>query len=137
MWQFRIPGLFRTVVRDTTHYFLVIFTSHLALELTLIFGTVRIISYFLPHLLTETAIALNPSTPRIVSDNRTPLPLIPFTRLCAEQWKRCVRRDISFLLERLDLNPAQISSGDDRAVNALVEESLCYPRGYMEFQGSK
>jgi len=74
MWQFRISGLFRTVVCDTTHYFLVIFTSHLALELTLIFGTVRIISYFPPHLLTETVIASNPTTPRIVSDDKIPLP---------------------------------------------------------------
>ena len=47
VWQFGIPSLFRTLAQDATRYFLVIFTSHLVLELTLIFGTVRIISHFL------------------------------------------------------------------------------------------
>jgi len=44
--QFKIPSLFRTIAQDTTCYFLVIFTSHLTLELTLIFGTVRMIFHF-------------------------------------------------------------------------------------------
>lgn len=46
MWQFGIPSLFKTLAEDATRYFLVIFTSHLVLELTLIFGTVRIIPCF-------------------------------------------------------------------------------------------
>jgi len=39
LWKFGIPSLFRTLAQDATRYFLVIFTSHLVLELTLIFGT--------------------------------------------------------------------------------------------------
>ena len=37
-------GLFRVIVRDATHYFLVIFTSHVALEMTLLFARVSILS---------------------------------------------------------------------------------------------
>ena len=44
--QFLMPGsLFRIVAQDATLYFLVIFTSHLTLEMTIIFGGVR----RLPH----------------------------------------------------------------------------------------
>lgn len=46
-YEFKIPSLFRTIAQDATFYFLMIFTSHLALELALIFGKVRIFSYFL------------------------------------------------------------------------------------------
>ena len=35
-----IPSLFRTIVRDATYYFLFIFTSHLAIVLFLLFGSV-------------------------------------------------------------------------------------------------
>jgi len=38
MYQFKIPTMFGVIARDAARYFLVIFTSHLALELTLIFG---------------------------------------------------------------------------------------------------
>ena len=45
--QFKVPGgLFRTVVQDATHYFLVIFTSHLVFELALLFGRVRALLYW-------------------------------------------------------------------------------------------
>lgn len=44
MYQFKMPSLFRIIAQDATYYFLVIFSSHLTLELTLIFGRVRIIS---------------------------------------------------------------------------------------------
>jgi len=37
--RFRIPTLLATIARDATHYFLIIFTSQLALEFTMIFGT--------------------------------------------------------------------------------------------------
>jgi hypothetical protein len=37
-----IPSLFRTIVRDATCYFLVIFTSHFVLVIFLAFGEVRI-----------------------------------------------------------------------------------------------
>ena len=39
--QSQMPSLFRTMAQDATIYFLVIFTSHLVLELTEIFGRVR------------------------------------------------------------------------------------------------
>jgi hypothetical protein len=36
-----IPSLLRTIAKDATYYFLIIFTSHLALELTLVLARVR------------------------------------------------------------------------------------------------
>jgi hypothetical protein len=39
-----IPSLLRTIARDATYYFLVIFTSHLLLVLFLLFASVRISS---------------------------------------------------------------------------------------------
>ena len=39
-----IPGLLRTMARDATYYFLVIFTSHLVLVVFLLFANVRISS---------------------------------------------------------------------------------------------
>lgn len=47
MWQFKLPSLFRTMAQDATRYFLVVFASHLALELALLFGKARIILYSL------------------------------------------------------------------------------------------
>ena len=44
--KIRIPGLFKVLVEDATRYFLVVFISHLSLELTLVFANVRIVSYF-------------------------------------------------------------------------------------------
>jgi len=38
MYQFRMPTLFRIIAQDATRYFLVIFSSHLVLELMLAFG---------------------------------------------------------------------------------------------------
>ena len=38
-----IPGLFRRIARDATHYFLVIFTSHLMFVMFLAFASVRIL----------------------------------------------------------------------------------------------
>ena len=39
--QSKLPSLFRTMAQDATLYFLVIFSSHLLLMMTLIFGSVR------------------------------------------------------------------------------------------------
>ena len=53
--QLQAPGsLFRIVAQDATLYFLVIFTSHLTLEMTIIFGGVRRPPYG-PFPLTETS----------------------------------------------------------------------------------
>ena len=38
-----IPGLLRIIARDATHYFLVIFTSHLVFIMFLAFASVRIL----------------------------------------------------------------------------------------------
>ena len=37
-----IPSLLRTIAKDTTYYFMVVFTSHLVLMLFLIFANVRV-----------------------------------------------------------------------------------------------
>jgi hypothetical protein len=39
-----VPSLLRTIVRDATCYFLIIFTSHFVLVMFLVFGRVRILS---------------------------------------------------------------------------------------------
>lgn len=39
---FRMPGILRTIVQDATVYFLVIFTSHFVLEMTLLLARVNI-----------------------------------------------------------------------------------------------
>ena len=61
-------SLLGIIAQDATVYFLIIFTSHLVLELTLILGRVRIFSrrliLFSP---TETLVAYYPTTPRDVS----------------------------------------------------------------------
>ena len=41
LYQHPMPSLFKTIAQDATYYFLVIFTSHLMLELTLLFARVR------------------------------------------------------------------------------------------------
>ncbi|KAF9645174.1 hypothetical protein BDM02DRAFT_3120678 [Thelephora ganbajun] len=38
VYRFPLPSLLRTIAQDATLYFLVIFTSHLVLELTLLFA---------------------------------------------------------------------------------------------------
>ena len=44
VYRVPIPGLFRTIVRDATYYFLVVFTSHLMVMFFLLFENVRIFS---------------------------------------------------------------------------------------------
>ena len=39
---FKVPMILRTIVKDATVYFLVIFTSHFVLGMTLLFARVRI-----------------------------------------------------------------------------------------------
>ena len=39
-----IPGILKTIVRDATQYFLVIFTSHLVLVMFLAFASVSVLS---------------------------------------------------------------------------------------------
>jgi len=63
--QVKMPSLFKTIAQDATRYFLVIFTSHLALELTLIFGrpTIQLlpatgIVVFLPVMVTRLMLSL-------------------------------------------------------------------------------
>jgi len=49
LWKIRrfgIPGLMGTILRDATKYFLVIFTSHFVLVMTLIFARVSSMHYF-------------------------------------------------------------------------------------------
>jgi len=72
LYQLRIPSLLRTIVRDATHYFLVIFTSQLLLVFTLILGRVRILSYLsvLAFSLADALTAFDPTYPRLVSNNR-------------------------------------------------------------------
>ena len=41
-----IPRLFKIIAQDATYYFLIIFTSHFVLELTLLFATVRTLSQY-------------------------------------------------------------------------------------------
>lgn len=40
--DFKMPSLLRTIVQDATVYFLVIFTSHFVLEMTLLLARVTI-----------------------------------------------------------------------------------------------
>ena len=107
MHEFQRPGLFGNIARDSTHYFLVIFTSHLVLELTLLLGRVRISSRFPVSSLrlTETFVACNTTAPRQVSDAKT----IPLSHLFtgsfpASQWKRRVCLNFSFLPKPSDPN---------------------------------
>jgi len=106
--QFRIPSLLRTIVRDATHYLLVIFTSQLLLMLISILGRVRILSYLhvLSFSLTEALTAFNPTHPRPVSNIGTYL-LHLFT-MCPpmDQWDSRVRLNASLLLNLSGLNCA-------------------------------
>jgi len=43
-YRLPMPSLLKTIAQDATYYFLMIFTSHLLLELTLLLGKVRIMS---------------------------------------------------------------------------------------------
>lgn len=38
---YKMPRIFRTIIRDATVYFLVIFTSHFVFEMTLVLARVR------------------------------------------------------------------------------------------------
>jgi len=44
--RFSIPGLVGTILRDATKYFLVIFTAHFVLVMTIIFARVSLMGYF-------------------------------------------------------------------------------------------
>ena len=44
--RFGIPGLVGTILRDATKYFLVIFTSHFVLVMTLLFTRVSLMVHF-------------------------------------------------------------------------------------------
>jgi len=43
-YRLPVPSLLKTIAQDATYYFLIIFTSHLLLGLTLLLGRVRILS---------------------------------------------------------------------------------------------
>ena len=43
IYKVPIPSLLKTIAQDATYYFIVIFTSYLVLELTLLFAKVRIL----------------------------------------------------------------------------------------------
>jgi len=45
----QVPRLLRTIAQGATHYFLIIFTSHLVLELTLLLARVRVFSMLRLH----------------------------------------------------------------------------------------
>ena len=103
-YQFLVPSLLRTIAQDATFYFLVIFTSHLIFELTLLFGRVRTSPSALPLQPTETFIAFNPSASWRVSDTGTH-PLCFFTEsFSTQQWKHRVRPGISLLPQPSGLN---------------------------------
>ena len=102
--QFQMPSLFRTIVRDATIYFLVIFTSHLVLELTLIFGrvwTFPFCSIFFSF--AETFVAFNATTPWRVSNTGTYFLRSLTGSFSVEQWNRCVRLNIHSLRQQVGL----------------------------------
>ena len=70
VYKFQMPSLFRTIFQDATHYFLIIFTSHLVLSLTLILGRVRTLSHrsIFNFSLSETFVVFDPTTTCHVSD---------------------------------------------------------------------
>lgn len=105
LYRTRTTSLFKIVVQDATHYFLVIFTSHFIFEMTLLFGRVRILSWcFAASRVTETILALNPTAPWHVSYIGTHL-LCLFTRpLSTQQRKHRVRLNVFFPASPLDLN---------------------------------
>lgn len=71
-YQRRMP-LLKTIAQDATYYFLIIFTSHFVLELTLLFARVRALSllHAFSVWIAETFIAFTTTNPRLVSDTGT------------------------------------------------------------------
>ncbi|KAF9644217.1 hypothetical protein BDM02DRAFT_3263685 [Thelephora ganbajun] len=68
VYKFPIPSLLRTIAQDATLYFLVIFTSHLVLELTLLFArpTIQLLPgtgnlVYLPVMVTRLMLSLKKS----------------------------------------------------------------------------
>jgi len=104
--QFRIPSLLRTILRDATHYLLVIFTSQLLLMLISILGRVRILLYLhvLSFSLAEVLTAFNPTHPRPVSNTRIYLLHLFTMSFSAEQWDSRVRLNAALLLNLSGLN---------------------------------
>ena len=92
-YQSGLPNLLKVMAEDATLYFLVIFTSHLLLELTLIFGSVRTssrrsvspLSYY------KTFTAFGQTTPRSVSASAIRLFRLFAEPLSTKQWKCRVR----------------------------------------------
>jgi len=71
-YRSKLPSLLKVMAGDAMFYFLVIFTSHLLLEMTLIFGTVRTFHITLFSLSrTETFVAFDQTTPWSVSNVAT------------------------------------------------------------------
>ena len=71
-YQSGLPTLFEVLAEDATLYFLVIFTSHLILELTLIFGSVSTSSHLSASFsFAETFVARDKAAPWNVSDSAT------------------------------------------------------------------
>jgi len=71
-YRSKVPSLFKVMAEDAMLYFMVIFTSHLLLEMTLIFGSVRTFQIALFSLSSaETFVAFDQTTPRNVSNGAT------------------------------------------------------------------
>ena len=87
-----LPSLLKVMAEDATLYFLVIFTSHLVLELTLIFGSVSTSSRRSISLsFAETFVAFDKTTPWSVSDITTYRFRLSADPLSTEQRKCRVR----------------------------------------------
>ena len=105
-YSFQMSNLFRVVAQDTTHYFLVIFTSHLVLELTLVFGAVSIMSCHpvFSFSLTKIFLALIPATPFCVSDTRIYFFQLFIAPSFVEQWNHRVCLKACFFRMESNLN---------------------------------
>ena len=135
VYRLPIPSLLRTIAQDSTHYFLLIFTSHLVFELTLLLGRVRISPWrsTFSLWLTETLTAFNSTASWRVSDTGTRLLCFFTESFSTQQWKHHVRPGISLLPQQSGLNcVGQVSSGDDHAADALAQESQQFTRIWME-----
>ena len=124
--QFQMSRLIRTIVQDATHYFLVIFTSHLVSELTLIFASVRMFSYhsMLSFSLSETSIAYDPITPFHVSDTKVHLLTCSLGHFLRNSGIVVYVSASSICFQGDEVRTScQVSSGDDLAVNALAQKS--------------
>ena len=85
-------GLLKIMAEDATLYFLIIFSSHLVLELTIIFGSVRTSSRCsVSFSFAETSVAFDKTTPWSVSDSATYLLRLFADPLSTEQRKSRVR----------------------------------------------